>query len=283
MNAFVNSLVLKGPIWRFPATICGFMFLFFAIPLARHNFDISNFIHAGDRFVDAAQVPAPIKVLDHSNGYDGQFYYRLAIAPDAHALKEFGVTFDGPAWRMQRIGYPVLVYLASGGRADLVPTMLVLVNFAGIAVIVFFSQQLRQQLNLPAWFPIAIAAWPGFFITLVCDTTEITALAFMMAAISAFLARRYWLYAMLAAASTLTRETSIMIFGGVFAYTGLMLVVERGDWTALAKNFWRTVYCLLALLPFLAWRWEMRVRWGNSLMQATARQIGWPLVGVTRD
>jgi hypothetical protein len=272
---------LDRPGWRFPAIVCAIAALVFLIPLFGAHFDITKFIVAGDRYVNAAQVPVPIMVRENSDGYDGQFYFRLAIAPNAHAFTEAGVTWDNSSWRMQRIGYPALVYLASGGRAVLVPLMLVLVNFCGLAAIAFYAQKLRLQLDLSVWFPVAVAAWPGYFITLTHDTTEIVELAFILAAISVFASARYWLYALLAAAATLTRETSVFIFGGIFAVSALQCIAERVQSGILPTvGVRRTVYCLLALLPFLAWRHYMEVLWGVSPTGPGSTLLGWPLVGI---
>ena len=41
----------------------------------------------------------------HSPGYDGQFFYRLALRPWTQTRTEFGITFDEPAYRQQRLVY----------------------------------------------------------------------------------------------------------------------------------------------------------------------------------
>jgi hypothetical protein len=48
--------------------------------LSHHNFDTSILIGAGREFVDPNRVPSPV-ALRAPWGYDGQFYYRLAIDP----------------------------------------------------------------------------------------------------------------------------------------------------------------------------------------------------------
>ncbi len=267
--------------WQFPILMTIVAALIFSIPLANADFDITHFIVAGDKYVKASELVAPVAVLENSDGYDGQFYYRFALNPNATRQTEFGITIDHPAWRMQRIGYSLLAYVASLGKPEWVPYALVILNFLGLAAIAWFAQSLRAQLALPSWLPIAIMAWPGYVITLVHDTTEIAALAFMMAALSALFARRLPLYALLAGAATLTRETSILIFGGVFAYQGLLALREGWVTGGIAiATIRRAAWLLLALLPFLAWRHAMAVRWGASPMQAGASFIGLPLVGI---
>ena len=245
------------------------------IPLAHYHFDVSGFIQAGDRFVEAGHTPGPILVRSHSDGYDDQFYYRLAVAPNAHARTEIGVTFDASAWRMQRIGYPLLVHVLSGGQAALVPLMLFLVNVLGVAVVALMAQRLRWQLDLPGWMPWAVVAWPGLFITLVHDTTEITALALLLSALSAYVGGRIGLYALLAAAATLSRESSILVFGGIFLNDALRWAMAR-RWQGVE----RVVLCGLALVPFLVWRQLVTWRWGISPQAEGGSNMGLPLRGL---
>lgn len=101
--------------------------------LALHRFDASIFIVAGDRYVDQSKLISPIIVQPRSDGYDGQFYYRMALAPLAFTNPVFGVRLDNPAWRTQRIVYPLVAWAAAFGRGDLIPLSLFLVNFLASA------------------------------------------------------------------------------------------------------------------------------------------------------
>src|SRR4051812_48413098 len=74
--------------------------------LAQSRFDLSSFIVAGDRYCDASRVPRGLTVLKASDGFDGQFYYRLALNPFTSQREEFGITLDAPALRHQRVLYP---------------------------------------------------------------------------------------------------------------------------------------------------------------------------------
>jgi hypothetical protein len=47
------------------------------------------------------------------HGYDGQFFYRLALEPFSTAERVDGIAFDAPAYRQQRIGYPLLAFLTT--------------------------------------------------------------------------------------------------------------------------------------------------------------------------
>ena len=144
--------------------------------------------------MNAEAVPSPIIVKKSSDGYDGQFYYRLAINPFDFEKTAFGVTIDNPAWRTQRIGYPIAAWVVAFGHASLVPSALLIVNLLGIGSIAWFAIRLSRDLQLPSWFPLMVVAWPGFVYTLSRDTTEILAASFMLAALSMYFGGRLYAY-----------------------------------------------------------------------------------------
>ena len=264
--------VLRSPGWLAALTALAFALL--AVPvLARHGFDLSVFIRAGGHFVDPAQLVSPILVKPNSDGYDGQFYYRLALAPFRVGPSAFGIQIDNPAWREQRIFYSIVVWAVSLGRAAAVPAAMFLVNLGGLAAIAAFAVRLTARLRLSVLTPLAILLCPGFFITLTHDTTEILAVALLLAALDAYFAERLVAYAVLGVLASLTRETSILALGGVFCFEVLQAV--RGG----NPRSRRLVICFLTLMPFLAWRQALPMIVGQSPQDIGAFNMGWPLVG----
>ena len=55
--------------------------LYVLLRLALSGWDPAAFISAGDAWTDQAATPGKIPVIPNSVGYDGQFYYRLALDP----------------------------------------------------------------------------------------------------------------------------------------------------------------------------------------------------------
>jgi hypothetical protein len=219
--------------------------------LAMHRFDLSNFVVAGDRYVDASQTPGKLIIRHNSDGYDGQFYYRMAVAPFSFAPRAAGVMFDKPAWRMQRILAGLLAWAVSFGQPALAPAALFALNLAGLGVIAGVSAVLCAQTGLPAVLPVAIVLWPGFMVALTHDTTEILSEAFAIAAILCHVRRRYVAYGLLAACAMLTRETTLLIFAGMILYDAARAWAKGQSWQPVAIG-------ALALVPYLAWR-EMLV------------------------
>jgi hypothetical protein len=250
-----------------------------ALPmLARHHFDPSVFIVAGDRFVDAAATPTQVIVRHNSAGYDGQFYYRLALTPLLPRATAAGITLDHPAWRMQRILYPLLARMVAAGQPGAIPAALVAVNLAGLCTIGWLAMRLARAGAYPPWVALAIAAWPGWLIALTHDTTEILAGALLLAAISAWRARAWALYALLLALACLARETAMLAACGLCAAS--LWQAWRGQGRA---GMHRAAWAALPLLPFLAWRHAVGVLWQATPQGfGVAHNAGFPLLGVAQ-
>src|SRR6202166_2389010 len=84
---------------------------------------LSLFIMAGHVYTHRSQLPRGL-LLVPSAGYDGQFYYRLALGPRHRDVTPFGITMD-QSYRYTRLGYPLLAWIFSLGQHQLVPVVLV--------------------------------------------------------------------------------------------------------------------------------------------------------------
>ena len=61
-------------------------------------------------FTQVNQLPPGVMIGDpNAAGYDGQFYYRLALDPFNWNKTAFGITMD-QSYRYTRIGYPALAW-----------------------------------------------------------------------------------------------------------------------------------------------------------------------------
>lgn len=244
--------------------------------LARAHFDPSVFIVAGDRFSDSLALVTPIRVQPHTAGFDGQFYYRFALAPLDFRQTAFGITVDSPAYRMQRILYPVIAWLLAFGNKNFVSVTVVLVNLLGIAGIAAMAVRLSERLRLPVATPLALMLWPGFIITATHDTTEILSALFILGTLEAFLAGNLLLFALAGAASSLTRETGIMVLVGLCVLS-LFEVMRQGP----RPRAWaRVIASIAAFLPFLLWQAVLHRAFGQTAVTSRADVgIGWPFLG----
>lgn len=237
--------------------------LFITARLSTHGYDASYFVTAGDRFCNLYLVPKNLRVINKSNGYDGQFYYRLALNPFTSTPTEFGVTFDRPSYRQQRIVYPFLAWVLSMGSVDRVPIMLILVNYLALCLMGWIGGAYAQSLKQHALWGIVLPLYPGFLLTLSRDLTEIVEVSFLLAGLLLIRRGKHLLATLLLTLAVLTKETSLL------APVGVMLACLAGAWQGKgAKGFtWR-----LSLLPlitygvwqvFLIYRWEQLPRYGG--------------------
>ena len=259
----------------FPLVVVIFYFLAVLPILAHHSFDTSVFIVAGDRFVDPARLPSPIIVKANSDGFDGEFYYRMALSP-FELKRANGIQIDDPPLRTLRILYPLLAWGVALGHAAFVPASLFLVNLFGIGAIAFLATRLTTRLCLPTLTPLAIVLWPGLIVSLTHDTTEIVAAALLLAALDAYFSERLFAYAALGAAAALTRETSIFFLAGVACFEGVR-AARSLPWT---DRWRRAIIVSLALIPFVIWREALLDYWGQSPLAAVKSDVSWPFLGI---
>src|SRR3989344_1741399 len=185
--------------------------LFFWLALSKVGGDISYFIFAGDRFTHPAQTPSAIFTRPHSDGYDGQFIYRLAREPFTKAIDHNGVILDKPTIRQQRIVYPLLVHIASLGIARLVPIMLIAVNLAGVFLVTFLASLYAQSTHHhPGWGLVFGFYW-GFLFTLSRDLGEIVTAVFILVFLLAHHFQKNRLLPLALTLMLFSKETTIFI------------------------------------------------------------------------
>jgi hypothetical protein len=177
-------------------------------------------------FTHAQQLPPGVALGDPGEaGYDGQFYYRLALDPFDWARTAFGITMD-QSYRYTRIGYPILAWLVSAGQHEAVPSALVAVNLVCVAAMAFLGGMFARDSGRHALWGLAFAAYFGLVISVGRDTAEPLAEACMLAGLLAYRRSRWVLCACLFAAGAITRET-ILFAPAAIAVTRLVAMARR--------------------------------------------------------
>ncbi len=170
--------------------------------------NIAKFIMVGQKFAVPAQLPAGLP-LRPKTGYDGQFYYRLAVNPLDFSHTAYGITMD-QAYRFMRIGYPAITWLVSFGQQVLVPYLLVAVNVAAVCALGWLGGMIARQGGRHAAWGLLLPAYFGLVTSVSRDTAEPVAAAFLIGGLLAVRARRPALAASLLAAAVLTREPAMV-------------------------------------------------------------------------
>jgi hypothetical protein len=172
-----------------------------------------------------------------TQGYDGQFAYQIALNPTGAAPY-----LDVPAYRYQRILYPLLARWAALAQPALIPWALLLVNLAAIGVGTWATERVLLHFKVSRWYALSYGLYGGQLLALRTDLNEPLAHGLVQLAALAWLKNKLWWAVAAFALAALAKETTL-IFLAAFILA------------ALFQRDWRTAIKLgLAGLPFLLWQ-----------------------------
>jgi len=240
---------------------------------------LSLFIMAGHVYTHRGQLPRGLRLVP-SAGYDGQFYYRLALDPANWHATAFGITMD-QSYRYTRIGYPVLAWLLSLGQHQLVPVVLVAINLLGVAAMAVLGGMFARESGRHALWGLAFAAYFGLVISVGRDTAEPLAEACMLGGLLAYRragasagsgAGKYVLAAALFAVGAITRET-ILFAPAAIAIVRIIAIVRRRANPGLADLAWIVPAAAYGLLEIVA---HFVVKGEFPLLANTSRNLTLP-------
>ena len=232
---------------------------------------ISRFILVGRHFASLAQLPHGMPVAK-TYGYDGQFFYRLALNPLNFHHTAYGITMDRP-YRYMRIGYPALTWLVSLGQHFLVPVMLVAVNIAAIGALGYLGALFAVEGGRHALAGLLMPGYFGLITSLSRDTAEPLAAVCLLAGLLAVRGRRPVLAAALLAYGALTRET-VMVAVAAIAIMRVIGIL-RGRTRAGREDFaW-----VIPAVAFAAWQVVVKAAIGSvPLLADGGRNAGAPFI-----
>jgi hypothetical protein len=251
--------------------------------------DITRFIGLGVIYTHRSGLP-PGLFVSRGAGWDGQYFYRLALDPlDLHRTA-FGITLDTP-YRLQRLGYPVLVWLAAAGRSALVPWALVGVNVAALGVLGGLGGRLARDSGRPAMWGVLFAGYWGFPLALSWDLTGVVLAAMLVAALLALRRHRPVLATFALTAAVLTKETALILVAAValaelIAPSPAPAPPPHGEGVdqrrfAFFPRRRRHLVWAVPLVVFAAWQVVLRLLVGGSAIGGDAgANLGLPLVAL---
>ena len=236
------------------------VFIILRLEIAAHG-TISKLVQAAAHFVNPARAPRGLFVFP-SGGYDGQFYYRLALNPLNLHRTAYGITMDG-VYRFDRIGYPALAWLASLGQHAWVPAAMVAVNVLAVGCIGLAGGMLARDSGRHPMWGLLLAAYPGFFSAAGRDLTEPVAAACLLAGLLLSRKGRPVLAGIFLGYAALTRETVIVV-AAVICLTRLAQIALRRSRPGLPDLAW-----LIPAAAFGAWQLVVRGATGRLPVLAT--------------
>jgi hypothetical protein len=235
--------------------------------------DMSRFVMAGSDFVNTAGAPKALYVFPGS-GYDGQFYYRLALDPADLAKTAFGITLDA-GFRIQRIGLSALAWLASGGQHQLVPEALVAIDLAAFAVLAWLGGVVARDAGRHAGWGLLVAGYWGYLFSIGRDLPEVVASCFLAGGLVALRRARPVLAGLVLACAVLTLEATLDVVIAV-AVVALAQVVRRARRPGVPDLAW-----VLPGIAFAGWQltgWA--VTGGLPMRSDTGDNLGVPIVNM---
>ena len=219
--------------------------------------DITRFILVGRHFATPSQLPRGVAVAP-TYGYDGQFFYRLALNPVNFSHIAYGIRVDQP-YRYMRIGYPWLTWLVSFGQHVLVPVILVVINIVAIGAIGYLGGMFARQGGRHALAGLVLPAYFGLLTSLSRDTAEPLAAACLLGGLLAIRARRPVLAGLLLAYGALTRE-SVMVAVAAVAIVDFIGVIRRRRSVRPGRD---DLAWALPAAAFVAWQVVVKVAVGR--------------------
>jgi hypothetical protein len=248
----------------------GFAFL----QLRKHGLDPSVLVLAGEQFTDRAEAPPELTVYPDA-GYDGQFYFRLAMAPFSTAERAAGVRFDYPVYRQQRIVQGLLVRALSFGSARATLWLLLLVNIAAACAIALAGVRIARHYDLSPLYALALSLYPGYLLTMTRDLVEIVELAFVAWAMLAILRRKTVAAVVLLTIAALTKEPALLVAAGPLATLALDVVRRRASLRD-ARLLYAAPFAV-----FFAWKAFLFSLWGFPFNLGTGALVA-PFAVVAR-
>jgi len=249
------------------------------VTLARHGGDPLVFALVGTQYSQGDP--------QGTQGYDGQFAYFIARDPAG------GWRFcDVPAYRYQRVLYPLLAWALALGRSAAVGWSLVALNVAALTGGTYFTERLLAARGVNCWYALVYGLYGGLVAGLRLDLPEPLAYGLVQAGLWAWEergagsrkeeaeARRGRKFCssvtmVLLALAALAKETTLIAAAGLLFYLAL-------------EHRWREAVGLgLAVgLPFAAWQgvlWVWLGTPGVGAGGAMATPFEWlPFAGLLR-
>ncbi len=254
-----------------PALVTAVLYaLFLALRLSQPGMDLSRFVTAGDRFSNPAEVPEPLSVLRNQDGYDGQFYYRLALNPFTAERREFGIELDSPMYRHQRILYPVLVRALSGGDPEAALRWMVGVNFAALCLLGWIGGLLARSAGTSALWGLVFPFYPGFLLTLSRNLVEIVAACVLLAALLLLRQRRDVGATVLLALAALAKETTLLVSVALLLLWLVGVASGRGTDARDRPGGVPPSVGWVPILTYAGWQCLLAVNWEQSVSAVLA-------------
>lgn len=222
--------------WTIALVLC---ILYLLFVLVQKQGDPLAFVTIGTRF--SQNIP------DGSEGYDGQFNYYIARDPSTAA--QF---IDVPAYRFQRILFPMMGRVLSLGQESLIPWAFVLINLAALAAGTYLMENLLVKHDVSRWYAITYGLTVGIFGSVRLSLSEPLAYALVIGGVTLTHREKWGWSTFVFALAALAKETTLFFPA---AYTLYLLY----------KRHWQIAipFAFISVLPFALWQLVLSNQFGS--------------------
>lgn len=182
-------------------------------------------------------------------GHDGKFFFVQANDPLLLAPQGNAKILDYPAYRSQRMLYPLLAGVFGLLGSTGVVWGLLIVNVVAFAWGTYVTSRLAQEIGGSPWWGLAFSLNLGFVFTMTSSLSDVLAGALVLAAVLAAYRRQGVASISLLVAATLSREVMLLTAFGLAVYYFLASERRRALWTALVPG---AAYA--GWLGYVSWR-----------------------------
>ena len=214
---------------------------------AKHQFggNLSGFLFASP-VGNCPEVHYDGLIVRDDSGYDGQFFYYIAIDPFVRSPSLYSCTRTD-AYRYQRILFPMLASAVSAGNKERLPIAMLAVNLAGILLGTYFFIRICEASGLHPGLALFFTFSTGCLISLTRNTCEPLYIAALIGAFYFYAVRRdLFLTAAALCLGTFAKELAL-------GTAGILLMFE---WIK-RRNFKTSLWLLM---PFgFYFLWQMRI------------------------
>ncbi len=237
--------------------------------------DVRDFVGFGTRFLDRGNFTQAVAhpdeprirldgyVASRSGGYDGQFSFYIAALP-----RRARGYLDIPSLRYTRIVQPMLARALSHGDQEVLPFVLVLINWMSAGAGTLLLAVWLSRRGASPWLALLYGLFPGMLVALQRDTAEPLAYALVLAGL-VLLDRpgrgRLVGAGLVFGLSGLTKQTTL-VFPLVLALWMILGGQCPGQQSPAWGSRWKRPLLLasLSLLPYLGYSLFLRL-WLGSL------------------
>ncbi len=206
-----------------------------------------------------------------SQGYDGQFAYYMAVDPRPESVAP---RLDVPAYRYQRVLYPMLARALALGQVERIGWSLIALNLASLFLGTLAVGEVMVSYGRRPGHALVYGLWVGLVAAVGVDLHEPLAYALVAGAWLAWVREKPATAALLAGLALFAKETTILFWGALLLEA--LFNRRSGRATALAAGG-------IAFALWQLWLWRTFGRPGIGSGGAMSTPFEWiPLMGLLR-